>query len=399
MAMNRASFADAEQWNRYIHEGGLVHENPTQYRPIGAGYYAELIRGYIGDRGYEHDRHLTWRAEREQRQRPHVFVEKWVGGTTKPKPWPVAAGALGLRNFRPVPPPPDSDLIGEAEFASIYAAAEFAAEFGLWLDTMVTLNWKLLGYANNEVQDGHLAFTKCMRDWLSRRGVPVAFVYSHENAAAYGVHTHVAVHVPNRWTTLPEEFRRWVRGWARHRMGQRVPGAVRVRGAGQDKPGETTKAKRAPWLHWLRVHYLLKSYDRSTVVQSARHSPGSQPVYLGELIAFPWRPSGPVPTRQRVGASRNLGPARRLIGVPEGFDNLLSKPVTIAQLEYNPFKVLRPVTATNPEVLREPVPPPPIRGPFRSAYEDGARDVRVLYPPDFTRVVHRLQRLTRQLDD
>ncbi|MFK5598297.1 hypothetical protein ACFZ8E_15075 [Methylobacterium sp. HMF5984] len=134
-------------------------------------------------------------------------------------------------------------------------------------------------------------------------------------------------------------------------------------------------------------------------MQSARHSPDGLPVHLGELIAFPWRHSGPVPTRQRVGASRSLNRARRLLGVPEGFDDRLTKPVTLAQLEGDPLKAMRPVTATNPEVLRKPVPAAPIRGPFRSAYEDGARDVRWLYPPEFTRVVQRLQRLTRRLED
>jgi hypothetical protein len=396
--MNRASFADAEQWNRYIHEGALAHEDPVRYQPIGKGPYAELIRGYIGDRGREHERHLTWQAELAQGRRQHVFVEKWAGGKGWGKPWPQFRTVVSPPSSS-VPSPPDPQLISEAEFAGIYAAAAFAYDFGLWLDTMVTLNWRLLGYADEEVQAGHLAFTKCLRDWLSQRGLPAAYIYSHENAAKHGVHTHIAVHVPSWSTMLPDEFRHWARGWARHRTRRWVPGAIRVRGAGQDRPGETTKAERAPWLHWFRFHYLMKSHDRSVVVQSARHSPDGMPVYLGELIAFRWRASGPVPMRQRVGASRSLGPARRLIGVPEGFDGELKKPVTIAQLEYNPFEVLRPVTATNPDVLREPVPPPPIRGPFRSAYEDGARDVRVLYPPDFTQVVQRLQRLTRQLDD
>jgi hypothetical protein len=48
-------------------------------------------------------------------------------------------------------------------------------------------------------------------------------------------------------------------------------------------------------------------------------------VLLGELIAWPWRDPGPVPLKQRVGASRSLGPDRRAIGVPGGFDYLLEK--------------------------------------------------------------------------
>lgn len=399
LLLNYASFGDAEEWNRYIHETGLALDEPIRYRPVGDGPFAELIRGYIGDRGYEHDRHVSWRAERAQQQRPHVFVEKWVGGSMQKKPRPSQGGDRAGRTVPSIAPPPDPHLIGETEFAGLYAAADFAAQFELWLSTMVTLNWGLLGYADEEVQEGHLAFMKCLRDWLTRRRVPVAFIYSHENAATYGMHTHVAVHVPNRWTTLPEEFRHWIRSWARHRTGQWVPGAIRMRGGRRFDPDRPKKPDQSLWLHWLRFHYLVKSFDRSVIVQSARHVPDGLPVRLGELIAFRWRASGPVATRQRVGASRSLGPARRLIGVPEGLDDLLAKPVTMKQLEWNPRHLLWPVTWTSPEVLRKPVPPAPIRGPFRSAYENGARDVRWLYPSEFTRVVQRLDRLTRSLDD
>jgi hypothetical protein len=38
-----------------------------------------------------------------------------------------------------------SRLIGEAEFAAIYAAADFAAEFQMWIDTSITISWSLLG--------------------------------------------------------------------------------------------------------------------------------------------------------------------------------------------------------------------------------------------------------------
>ena len=95
------------------------------------------------------------------------------------------------------------------------------------------------------------------------------------------------------------------------------PRAIRVRGP----------KKETPWLHWLTTSYLMKGYDRSAVVQSARNSPDGLEVLLGELIAWPWRDPGPVPLKQRVGASRSLGPDRRAIGVPGGFDYLL-KPRT-----------------------------------------------------------------------
>ena len=48
------------------------------------------------------------------------------------------------------------------------------------------------------------------------------------------------------------------------------------------------------------------------------------------------------------------------------------------------------MTAANPEVLRKPLPPAPIRGPFRPTYEDGACDMRMLYLAEFTQVMQRL---------
>jgi hypothetical protein len=122
----------------------------------------------------------------------------------------------------------------------------------------------------------------------------------------------------------------------------------------------------------------MKGYDRSAVVQSARNSPDRLEVLLGELIAWPWRDPGPVPLKQRVGASRSLGPDRRAIGVPGGFDYLLKKralPPFPDSVPHTPHTIV-----TNPKPV------------FRSKYEDGIRDVRLLYPAAF---YHRITRLPR----
>jgi len=117
----------------------------------------------------------------------------------------------------------------------------------------------------------------------------------------------------------------------------------------------------------------MKDYDRSAVVQSARNSPDGLEVLLGDLIAWPWRDPGPVALKQRVGASRSLRPDRRAIGVPGGFDYLLGK------------RTLRLFPDSVPHtIVTKP------RPPFRSKYEDGIRDVRLLYPAAF---YHRITRL------
>ena len=75
------------------------------------------------------------------------------------------------------------------------------------------------------------------------------------------------------------------------------PGPYRVRGP----------KKETPWLHWLTTSYLMKGYDRSAVVQSARNSPDGREVFLGDLIAWPWRDPGPVALKQRVGGVAQFG--------------------------------------------------------------------------------------------
>jgi hypothetical protein len=82
-----------------------------------------------------------------------------------------------------------------------------------------------------------------------------------------------------------------------------------------------------------------------------------------------------VPLKQRVGVSRSLGPDRRAIGVPGGFDYLLGKRMRLFpdSVPHTPHAIV-----TKP------------RPPFRSKYEDGIRDVRLLYPAAF---YHRITRL------
>jgi hypothetical protein len=94
---------------------------------------------------------------------------------------------------------------------------------------------------------------------------------------------------------------------------------------------------------------------------------------LGDLIACPWRDPGPVAMKQRVGASRSLGPDRRAIGVPTGFDYLLGK----RTFSLTPGSVPHTIVARP----RHP------RPAFRSKYEDGIRDVRLLYPPEFYELI------------
>jgi hypothetical protein len=138
-------------------------------------------------------------------------------------------------------------------------------------------------------------------------------------------------------------------------------------GACQDPREKANEATGRPYRR--RSH----RSGRGVVVQSAPHSPDGLAVYLGDLIAWPWRDPGPVPWRRRCGVSRSLGPDRRAVGVPGGLDYLLGK---------SEFPVVaRPYPA------------------FRSWYEDGCRDVRQLYPAEFYDKITKLPRLPYSSND
>lgn len=144
---------------------------------------------------------------------------------------------------------PLSRLLGETEFASIYAAADFAAEFQMPMDTLVTISWSLLGVTSDSaVQAAFTSFTKCLRDRLTNRVSPIAYIYAHEVGAVVGLHSHLAVFVAGERNRL--EFRHWVRGWADRFAGRYIPRAVRVTGPRID----------TPWLHWLR--YITRDDNR-----------------------------------------------------------------------------------------------------------------------------------------
>ncbi|GLS54424.1 hypothetical protein GCM10007886_26070 [Methylobacterium gregans] len=273
-----------------------------------------------------------------------------------------------------------SRLISEAEFADHYAAAEFAVKSGLPCDTTVTVSWSLLGCrSDTEVQALFTKFLKCMRDWLAQRNLPVVYLYAHEVSARFGTHTHLAVYIPGGpWTPYDQrsEYRTWVRQWAKRyakRQQQcRAPTAVEVK----TRPQETV------WLHWLAFSYQMKGYDKSVVVQSAPNAPNGRSVRLGDLIAYEWRDPGPVTLKFRCGHSDSLRPAQRALGCP--FTPQHARDDTAWLEGFTVEKPYRQPLAKFGVATR--------RGltPFRSSYEDGCRDIRGLYPPEFHRRITRL---------
>jgi hypothetical protein len=238
----------------------------------------------------------------------------------------------------------------------------------------VTIAWSLFDVPEDaaSLQAAFLTFTKCLRDWLGQRGMPCAYLYSHEVGQRVGAHTHIAVHIPPSGPDWAErsawdEFPEWVSAWSVRFFGRPAKRAVRV---GRTNPPTLVG-------HWLRVSYAAKGYDRGAVLRSAENSDDGRPVMLGDIIAWDWTDPGPVALRRRVGAARGLGPARRRLGVTKG---TLSAPPPA----FNPARLVldRAIVDNNPiDTTARPRTVP--LAPFRSKLEDGFLDVRALYGDEF----------------
>lgn len=299
-----------------------------------------------------------------QRHRPHIFVDKLRERTG-------AQVVLGKR-YRP------SRNLTVEEFASAYAAAEFAARFGLYLDTHVTLDFGRLGVEEpTEVQSALSGFTRCYAAWCKERSIPPAWIAAVEMGRDYSYHAHVALFVPGD-AGAPRSFRREFRSWAKSyaaRRGEHVPRAIRVR-AGKEESLLT---------HWIIFHYLVKGYDRDAVICSDRNAPDGQKIRLGDLIARWYRDPGPVALNRRISISNSLGPARRAFGAPTGLEFMLPQGPN--------WEGGFDIFGTSPLAAEGRTATPltvPIRTPFRSTFEDGCFDVRRLYPQCFYEFVTKL---------
>lgn len=300
--------------------------------------HADVARAVYGATNEEFAAAVEHDMEMLSHDRPHIFGVK-----------------SRFRSVGAQIPSSQSRLISEAEFSELYTAAEFAAEFKLWLDTTVTLNWRLMG-VEDEAEKYFLAFTKCLREWMPR-GVPHAWIYSHECSPDLGLHTHMALYV------RPSDrrgFREWAMGWPGRQFGERIPRSMRVR----------VHRNEQSWLHWVTFSYLMKGYDPFAVVRSGRNTSDRKSIYLGDLIAAPFRDPGPVKLRNRVGSSASLKATARANGVPNGKEHL----------KRTSDVVIDPITGgvLGKLSLRDHQYPS-----FRSSYEDGHRDVRILYSAEF----------------
>ncbi|MGP2492564.1 hypothetical protein ACTDI4_13165 [Mesorhizobium sp. PUT5] len=393
--IRRSDFLSNDDYARAVHEAGGPGADEV-CASDGFGPHTLLLQAIHG--ANLDDKYEIFQAEfaSEVVDRPHVFVKKWKGRlrggylkASAPSETVVETRTNPDGAARQVLVMPKSDqasrLIDEAEFAELYSACEFAHEFGLPLDTMITITWSLLDCrSDNDVKKGFQSLLKCIGDWLGQRGWPCAYIYCHENSAALGLHSHIALFVPGgsppglkrlSATEHPRrQFKAYLKKWVERRFGGVARGSVRITGALVEQP----------WLTFLRLGYISKGFERGALVQSAKYAPDGRDVFLGDLIPFRWRDPGPVSVK-RCGVSQSLGPTQRRTGVPGGLERFYADPVKLG----GDLKLLG-VSAVDAGKARSDLdiwmkadrrPAKPKR--FKSAYERGIRDVRELYPQDF----------------
>jgi hypothetical protein len=269
-----------------------------------------------------------------------------------------------------------SDLSKE-EVLRALASAQFAEALFLYLDVLVTIDLGAMGLAEPEDARGELQrFLKAMGSWLNERALPVVWIACIERAKAGNLHAHIAVHVPGmrregdqlhgtRYRTL---FRRWAREAVQRRVGKKVPGLVNVR----------CSLEPSLIAHWICVTYLLKGYDRAAILYDSAGE--GLPVFLGDILPFPYRHAGDVGHDRRLFISGNLGPARRQIGMPAGFEFMLPNAPDINGLQLVPGA--GDGVGANTSRIWKPQ-------PFRAAVEDGRFDVRQIYGVEFAAFVTR----------
>ncbi|MCF4124956.1 MULTISPECIES: hypothetical protein [Methylobacterium] len=352
--------------DRASHDAAVLHAggpSPNHaYSFTGNSYESRLLAGVYGrspEELYEAD---IKNINSQQERRPSCFVRKLRGRAVKP----FYVDLVG----------PRPSLIGAQEFASHYAAAEFAVENNLLCDVSITIQWGLLGcHDTNAVKAGFRAFQMCLDAWLKDYEIPRAYFYVHEAGADGSLHTHLQVHIPadaEEQPTHRKNFREWAqRTWVQNRLRSYVPKAVAVSRGG----------KSSLMRHWMGFHYQMKGYDQDACIVRSRNSEDRQAVMLGDLIAFKWRNPGTVPLKKRIGHSELLGETSRRSGSPGGQKALKLAAESDQErrtIYIGDLKCILPPSNWNPE-----------NEPFQSSFEAGRFDVWRLYGAEFAAYVTR----------
>jgi hypothetical protein len=93
--------------------------------------------------------------------------------------------------------------LSEKQVKDIYTAINKSVAIGLPLNRMINVHWERAGISTRGAIAATGQLLKYARDWLTRRGLPFAYVWIRENDdgdGSKGDHVHILAHIPRGMT-------------------------------------------------------------------------------------------------------------------------------------------------------------------------------------------------------
>lgn len=256
--LTRADFSDADSWAEYVRTSCL-----TQVDEDGHAAWFEIVGTGV-----------------------QVGMHRAVHGWTKQQA-DRAAGAWGVTWY-----------LRNNQFMKVYDAIRLANCKGLVLNTMVSLTWSTVGLESDlDVAKVNRGFLELMRKWLTLRGVSKAWVWVLERGETYGLHSHVAVHIPD---FIEDDFKAWVMGAVRTLTGVKavVDRRKRIYTISVDHARKNNLVVQRRFFQ-----YLMKGMSPEVRVRNPGDCHNSR--RLEDVVGLKLRPQGEVTTK-RAGVAREV---------------------------------------------------------------------------------------------
>ncbi len=213
--------------------------------------------------------------------------------------------------------------IDKSEFLDLYSAVSFANMNNVIMNTGITISWDKLGYgAIDEAYQMSQYFLARFRDWCgSKRDAlwpwknesnsPATFIYVHEIGKIVGFHTHIQAFVPPE---LSNVLKRWCALFVRKHKRRETDVDTAI--------FASVRATPSCFSQWRVFNYMMKGADPQAEIGIS--SLRNEPVYLGDIIEFPYKPLGLMKCRKVCGASENIRSGARH---NYGFSSLMERGV------------------------------------------------------------------------
>lgn len=254
----RADFDSDEDWARYLRRSCLPMEDED----------GQATWVYIGGSG------------------PEASLHRAIHGWTK-RQYEQAAGVWGVTAY-----------LRNRQFMKLYDAVRLANCRGLVPNALVNVSWSTVGIVSDlAVRSAHEQLLELMRKWLVERQISQAWLWVLERGDTFGLHSHIAVHVPH---VYEDAFASWVAKAVRTIAKRSIVVNRRTK-------VYTVKVKHASddaWrVQWKIFRYLMKGVDPWTRVKDPKQRHGTK--LLRDVAGLKSVAQGEVSTK-RAGVARQL---------------------------------------------------------------------------------------------